>query len=171
MTVTIGAGETSTADLSAYLPLLERLRNGARPQRDWSKIVDDAVQVWARPGFDTFLALPRLRFEPFDYQLRAARTVLRRMRGRGILADEVGLGKTIEAGLVLSELRMRGLADQVLVITPAGTCRPMARRTGAEVRVADHDRPIRVDTCPRGWDGPAGHYRLAGRRSPRSTAG
>lgn len=42
------------------------------------------------------------------------------MRGQGILADEVGLGKTIEAGLVLSELRMRGLADRVLVIVPAG---------------------------------------------------
>jgi SNF2 family DNA or RNA helicase len=120
MTVTIDAGETSTPDLSAYLPLLARLRNGARLQPDWSALVDDAVQVWARPGFDTFLALPRLRFEPFDYQLQAARTVLRRMRGRGILADEVGLGKTIEAGLVLSELRMRGLADQVLVIVPAG---------------------------------------------------
>jgi SNF2 family DNA or RNA helicase len=120
MTVTIAADETSTADLSTYLSLLARLRNGARPQQDWSAIVDDAVQVWARPGFDTFLAMPRLRFEPFDYQLQAARTVLRRMRGRGILADEVGLGKTIEAGLVLSELRMRGLADHVLVIVPAG---------------------------------------------------
>jgi SNF2 family DNA or RNA helicase len=120
MTVTVAAGETCTADLPAYLPLVARLRNGARPQPDWSAIVDDAVQVWARPGFDTFLAIPRLRFEPFDYQLRAARTVLRRMRGRGILADEVGLGKTIEAGLVLSELRMRGLADRVLVIVPAG---------------------------------------------------
>src|ERR1700687_5028080 len=120
MTVTFAASETSTADLSAYLPLLARLRNGARPQPDWSAIVDDAVQVWARPGFAPSLAIPQLRFEPFDYQLRAARTVLRRMRGRGILADEVGLGKTIEAGLVLSELRMRGLADQVRVIVPAG---------------------------------------------------
>ena len=120
MTSTIAEDDTSTADLSAYLPLLARLRNGTRPQPDWSAIVDDAVQVWARPGFDTFLATPRLRFVPFDHQLRAARTVLQRMRGRGILADEVGLGKTIEAGLVLSELRMRGLADQVLVIVPAG---------------------------------------------------
>jgi SNF2 family DNA or RNA helicase len=120
MTITADAGEASTADLSDYLPLLARLRNGTRPQPDWSALVDDAVQVWARPGFDTFLALPRLRFEPFDYQLQAARTVLRRMRGRGILADEVGLGKTIEAGLVLSELRMRGLADRVLVVVPAG---------------------------------------------------
>ena len=42
------------------------------------------------------------------------------MRGRAILADEVGLGKTIEAGLVLSELRMRGLAERTLVLTPAG---------------------------------------------------
>jgi len=53
MTVTIDAGETSTADLSAYLPLLARLRNGARLQPDWSALVDDAVEVWARPGFDT----------------------------------------------------------------------------------------------------------------------
>src|SRR5260370_38406803 len=42
------------------------------------------------------------------------------MRGRAILADEVGLGKTIEAGLVLSELRIRGLADRSLVVVPAG---------------------------------------------------
>ncbi|WP_293057222.1 DEAD/DEAH box helicase [Mycobacterium sp.] len=123
MSVTIHAAATSepsTPELSAYLPLLARLRDGARPQPDWSAIVDEAVKVWARPGFDTLLALPQLRFVPFEYQLQAARTVLRRMRGRGILADEVGLGKTIEAGLVLSELRIRGLADHVLVIVPAG---------------------------------------------------
>jgi hypothetical protein len=48
MTVTVAAGETSTADLSADLPLLARVRNGARPQADWSAIVDDAVHVWAR---------------------------------------------------------------------------------------------------------------------------
>jgi SNF2 family DNA or RNA helicase len=42
------------------------------------------------------------------------------MRGRAILADEVGLGKTIEAGLVLSELRLRGMAGRTLVLTPAG---------------------------------------------------
>src|SRR3546814_9826073 len=36
-----------------------------------------------------------------------------------ILADEVGLGKTIEAGLILKELRARGVADRVLVVCPA----------------------------------------------------
>jgi SNF2 family DNA or RNA helicase len=78
------------------------------------------VAVSSRPGFEAFMSLPRVRFEPFDYQLRAAERVLRQMRGRAILADEVGLGKTIEAGLVLSELRLRGLAARSLVIAPAG---------------------------------------------------
>src|SRR5882724_11456097 len=85
-----------------------------------SALVEEAAEVWSRPGFDTFLSLPRLPFAPFDYQVQTARTVLRRMRGRAILADEVGLGKTIEAGLILCELRMRGLADRTLVLTPAG---------------------------------------------------
>ncbi|MDP8969740.1 MAG: SNF2-related protein [Actinomycetota bacterium] len=52
--------------------------------------------------------------------MRAAERVVRQMRGRAILADEVGLGKTIEAGLVLSELRLRGLTSRSLVVVPAG---------------------------------------------------
>jgi hypothetical protein len=43
-------------------------------------------------GFDELLALEAIDFQPFDYQIRAARTALRRFRGRGLLADEVGLG-------------------------------------------------------------------------------
>jgi SNF2 family DNA or RNA helicase len=93
---------------------------GALVDEQVSLLVDEAVKVWSRPGFDTFLSAPALRFTPFDYQLQAARSALRRMRGRAILADEVGLGKTIEAGLVLAELRLRGLADRTLVVTPAG---------------------------------------------------
>jgi len=85
-----------------------------------SALMDQAVAVLRRPGFDTLLSLSQLAFEPFDYQRDTASTVLRRMRGRAILADEVGLGKTIEAGLILSELRLRGLADRTLVLTPAG---------------------------------------------------
>ena len=171
MTITIAEDGTSTADLSAYLPLLARLRNGTRPQPDSSAIVDDAVQVWARPGFDTFLATPRLRFVPFDYQLRAARTVLQRMRGRGILADEVGLGKTIEAGLVLSELRMRGLADRALVIVPAGLVDQwrdeLERKFGLPTTIAQSgSTPTREIVMDRPVTD-----RVARRRSPRSTAG
>src|SRR5205807_1946531 len=67
-----------------------------------------------------FVSLPELRFEPFDYQLNAAAAVLRRMRGRAILADEVGLGKTIEACLILAELRLRRVARRILILVPPG---------------------------------------------------
>ncbi|GFH39156.1 DEAD/DEAH box helicase [Streptomyces pacificus] len=119
-----------------------------------SALVDAAVEVWRRPGFDSFLSLPHLSFAPFGYQLQTAQTVLRRMRGRAILADEVGLGKTIEAGLVLSELRMRGLADRTLVLTPAGLVEqwreelerkfglPTAIARGQGWTEADSDRPV-----------------------------
>ena len=104
----------------ALAGLLSRL--AAAPAYDpiASALADQAVEVLRRPGFDTLLSLPQLAFEPFDYQRETASTVLRRMRGRAILADEVGLGKTIEAGLILSELRLRGLAERTLVLTPAG---------------------------------------------------
>jgi SNF2 family DNA or RNA helicase len=78
--------------------------------------------------------LPHLAFTPFDYQLQTVRTVLRRMRGRAILADEVGLGKTIEAGLILFELWLRGLADQdlyemVSLVAPSQTMLPANQYT------------------------------------------
>src|SRR6185312_11436049 len=95
-----------------YEPLVEQLLRGPGVDPDRSALVDEAGAVWSRPGFDTILSQSRLGFSPFDYQLATMQTVLRRMRGRAILADEVGLGKTIEAGLVLAELRMRGLAER-----------------------------------------------------------
>ena len=113
-----GAGLQGVIEL--YAPLLAGLRRAAPVDQQVSLLVDAAVTVWNRPGFDTFLSEASLRFSPFDYQLQAARSALRRMRGRAILADEVGLGKTIEAGLILAELRLRGLADRALVIAPAG---------------------------------------------------
>ena len=105
---------------TALAGLLARLSAGPAVDPAASALVDQAVAVLRRPGFDTLLSLPQLAFEPFDYQRETASTVLRRMRGRAILADEVGLGKTIEAGLILSELRLRGLAERTLVLTPAG---------------------------------------------------
>lgn len=107
-------------EFALYAPLLAGLRERPLARAEVSGLIDDAVRVWSKPGFETFLSLSSLRFEPFDYQVQAARTALRRMRGRAILADEVGLGKTIEAGLTLTELRLRGLADKILVIAPAG---------------------------------------------------
>jgi SNF2 family DNA or RNA helicase len=106
--------------LDGYQALLRCLEQGRVVEDATSVLVDQAVGVWARPGFETLVSLPRLRFEPFGYQLQAAGAALRAMRGRVILADEVGLGKTIEAGLVASELRLRGLAARTLILVPVG---------------------------------------------------
>src|SRR6266511_1216472 len=100
--------------LDGYQALLRCLEQGRVVEDATSVLVDQAVGVWARPGFETLVSLPRLRFEPFGYQLQAAGAALRAMRGRAILADEVGLGKTIEAGLVARTLILVpvGLVEQ-----------------------------------------------------------
>src|SRR2546423_1476943 len=71
-------------------------------------------------GFDELLCLSTLRgVEAYWYQTEAVRKVLKQFRGRVLLADEVGLGKTIEAGMALKEYLMRGMARRVLILTPA----------------------------------------------------
>lgn len=59
---------------------------------------------------------------PYPHQLQTVQRVLREMRGRAILADEVGLGKTIEAAMILKEYILRGLVKKFLVLTPATLC-------------------------------------------------
>ncbi len=54
------------------------------------------------------------------HQLEPALAVLRGDGCRVLIADEVGLGKTIQACLLIAELRLRGLANRVIVLTPAG---------------------------------------------------
>ncbi len=56
----------------------------------------------------------------FPHQLEAALAIIRGQALRLLLADEVGLGKTIQAGLVCAEMRLRGLGDRILILTPAG---------------------------------------------------
>src|SRR5579859_7293996 len=77
-----------------------------------------AEQFSLLAGFDALICLESLAFQPFDHQLKAAKTALRRMRGRALLCDEVGLGKTIEAGLVIKEYLLRRMVQRVLVLTP-----------------------------------------------------
>jgi SNF2 family DNA or RNA helicase len=70
--------------------------------------------------FEELLCVPLLHnVEHYWYQLETAKNVLKHFRGRALLADEVGLGKTIEAGMVMKEYMLRGLATRVLILTPA----------------------------------------------------
>lgn len=69
--------------------------------------------------YDLRSGLSSARIEPKLHQVFIASRVTGKIQPRMILADEVGLGKTIEAGLILKELRARGLAERVLIISPA----------------------------------------------------
>jgi superfamily II DNA or RNA helicase len=78
------------------------------------------AELRLQKGFDELLSLGAIsNVEHFGYQLDTVRRVLRDFRGRVLLADEVGLGKTIEACLALKEYWMRGLARKALILTPA----------------------------------------------------
>ncbi len=57
---------------------------------------------------------------PLPHQVHALSRAISGDRVRYLLADEVGLGKTIEAGLIMRELKLRGLARRILIVTPKG---------------------------------------------------
>ena len=86
-------------------------------------------------------AVRHARLDLMPHQLEPALAILRGLGSRLLLADEVGLGKTIQAGIVIAELRARGCADRVLVLTPAGLreqwAQELAARFGIDAEVAD----------------------------------
>lgn len=96
-----------------------------------------ALRLGLVAGFDDLLALGAIDFAPFDYQIRAARTALRRFRGRGLLSDEVGLGKTIEAGLVLKEYLLRQMVRRVLILTPPGLVEQWREELTTKFKITD----------------------------------
>ena len=80
----------------------------------------ELVRLSLFEGFDELLCLPALQgVEAHWYQVETVRKVLKQYRGRVLLADEVGLGKTVEAGMVLKEYILRGMAERILILTPA----------------------------------------------------
>ena len=107
----------AVCDPNDWSLIAEALRSGGRV-RDW-RLGLRAARLATHAGFDDLMCLPLVReMDLLEHQIRTAKTVLRRFRGRAMLCDEVGLGKTVEAGLVLSELHMRGLVRSVLILVP-----------------------------------------------------
>src|SRR5271166_4964357 len=70
--------------------------------------------------FDPYFGLSISRVDPLPHQLEAVYDYLLKLaRVRFLLADDAGAGKTIMAGLLIRELKLRGLVDRVLVVCPA----------------------------------------------------
>lgn len=101
--------------------LLKRM-NDDGPWANWElyQLALEVEQHSIIPEFEGLQAPKHLSdLTPLPHQLEVAKKVIEDMNGKAILADEVGLGKTIEAGLILKEYMIRGLVKKVLILVPA----------------------------------------------------
>ena len=99
---------------------LEALKTGEYEPVGFYEARLDLFNLSVMADYDQLLCLPSLTaIDKYWYQIETARKVLRQLGGRALLADEVGLGKTIEAGIILAEYLARGMVRSILVLTPA----------------------------------------------------
>lgn len=85
----------------------------------WTQIYELVKDFAVVPSFDELLSQNHMReMSLFDYQIKTVKEVLKKFRGRALLCDEVGLGKTIEACTVMMEYIIRGFARKILILVP-----------------------------------------------------
>jgi SNF2 family DNA or RNA helicase len=109
-----------------YVPV-EEARVAVHPPPDvsvvgnpgYQRLLIQALKLDLMHGSAVLMGLQRSRVIPMPYQLVPVLMALELPSARLLLADDVGLGKTVEAGLVVSELLGRRLADRALFIVPA----------------------------------------------------
>lgn len=92
----------------------------AKASRDWNwtpqlAYVVESPRLWNHADF----AYGEVGVTPFEHQDYVAASVLKQWPPRCMLCDEVGLGKTIEAGLILNGFMQAGLLDRVLILAPS----------------------------------------------------
>ncbi|MBI4475659.1 MAG: hypothetical protein HY654_00710, partial [Acidobacteria bacterium] len=95
-------------------------RSGFRVARRRRGLRTLADVIVASHPYDGLRAAGAARIDLLAFQLEPALAVCRGLSHRFLLADEVGLGKTIQAGLVLAELHARGEAANTLIVVPSG---------------------------------------------------
>ena len=99
---------------------LKPLESAGTGSPDYIAYVAAAARVADALTQDVLLAPIESTVIPLPHQIRALSRAIANDRVRYLLADEVGLGKTIEAGLIMRELKLRGLVKRTLVIAPKG---------------------------------------------------
>jgi len=99
---------------------LKSLESAGAGSPDHIAYVVAAARVADALTQDVLLAPIESSVIPLPHQIRALSRAIANDRVRYLLADEVGLGKTIEAGLIMRELKLRGLVKRTLVIAPKG---------------------------------------------------
>lgn len=124
---------------TAWFEEFEQRTNSNGPWDDWThyKLACEAEDVTRIHSFEDLQCLSHIpQLEPLPHQTKTAQKVLTEMRGRAILADEVGLGKTIEAGLILKEYMVRGLVKKTIILVPASLVLQWVRELNQKFSIA-----------------------------------
>ncbi|MCE7869915.1 ATP-dependent helicase [bacterium CPR1] len=122
---------------STDLELVLRLANESGEAWSLFTLRQEAERLSLVEGFEELLCLVDLQgVERMPHQERTALRVMRRLRGRAILGDEVGLGKTVEAGLIVKEYLLRGLARRVLVLCPPSLIQQWQQELAGKFRLS-----------------------------------
>ncbi|MGM0525057.1 MAG: RNA polymerase-associated protein RapA [Pseudomonadota bacterium] len=125
-------------------PALTRLVAGNADRHDLYLLRNQASEFYSRWQQSPVAGLLGARVGLLPHQLYVAHTVAERYHPRVLLADEVGLGKTIEAGMILQRRLLTGRNQRVLVVVPESLRNQwlveMKRRFALSLSVFDEDR-------------------------------
>ena len=102
---------------------LARMKSGQLETADAFNLRVVAQEFWTAHRHNDLVSLGAARVDLMPHQVSVAHKVVEGYPHRFLLCDEVGLGKTIEAGMIIKELRARGQAKRVLVLVPPGLMR------------------------------------------------
>jgi ATP-dependent helicase HepA len=115
----VSLNEAKLSDSMRFHQAQDRLLTGQVDRNDWFELRYRSLHHQQRIARSPALGLAGPRIDLIPHQLYIADEVSRRHAPRVLLADEVGLGKTIEAGLILHRLLLTGRASRALILVPA----------------------------------------------------
>jgi SNF2 family DNA or RNA helicase len=98
---------------------IDNLENGRIDHIDNYRLLTNATRLSLVYEYDKLLSISNSKMVPEPYQLLAVKKVMESLRQRFLIADDVGLGKTIEAGLIMQELIARQRGARILIVVPA----------------------------------------------------
>lgn len=127
----------------------ERLFSGQIDKRKWFELRQQTLKHHEQLCGSDLRGLTGARTSLIPHQLYIAHEVANRYAPRVLLADEVGLGKTIEAGLILHQQILTGLAKRVLIVVPDSLVHQwlveMLRRFNLHFTIFDEDRCLAIE--------------------------
>ncbi|MGI4838449.1 MAG: RNA polymerase-associated protein RapA [Janthinobacterium lividum] len=141
--------ETQLSNFIQFRLASDRLFAGQIDPLPWFSLRYNTLEHTSKQLQSSLWGLGGVRAQPIAHQLHIAREVADRIAPRVLLADEVGLGKTIEAGLVIHRQLLSGRANRVLILVPENLQHQwlveMRRRFNLQVALFDAERFIESD--------------------------